>query len=80
MTRPGGRVGVLLGAAALSLVIAAGLGASPLAAHAAEASRRDVPGTPWFFVKIGTAAPKVVRPTAYDGNAFKVILDEALGR
>ena len=51
-----------------------------VAAHAAEAHRRNVPGTPWFFVKIGTAAPKVVRPTAYDGDAFKLILDEALGR
>lgn len=50
------------------------------AAHAAEATRRDVPGTPWFFVKVGTAAPKLVRPTAYDGDAFRVILDEALGR
>ena len=50
------------------------------AAHSAEATGRKVPGTPWFFVKIGTAAPKVVRPTAYDGDAFKVILDEALGR
>ena len=50
------------------------------AAHAAEATRRDVPGTPWFFVKVGTAAPKLVRPSAYDGDAFRVILDEALGR
>ena len=51
-----------------------------VAAHAAEATRRNVPGTPWFFVKVGTAAPKVVRPPAYDGDAFKAILDEALGR
>jgi protein-disulfide isomerase len=51
-----------------------------VAAHAAEARRRNVPGTPWFFVKIGTAAPKAVRPAAYDGDAFRVILDEALGR
>ena len=51
-----------------------------VAAHAAEATRRNVPGTPWFFVKVGTAAPKVVRPAAYDGDAFKAILDEALGR
>lgn len=50
------------------------------AAHAAEATRRDVPGTPWFFVKVGAAAPKLVRPAAYDGDAFRVILDEALGR
>ena len=51
-----------------------------VAAHAAEAMRRNVPGTPWFFVKIGTAAPKLVRPAAYDGESFSAILDEALGR
>lgn len=51
-----------------------------VAAHAAEAIRRDVPGTPWFFVKVGTAAPKLVRPDAYDGESFSAILDEALGR
>jgi protein-disulfide isomerase len=50
------------------------------AAHAAEATRRNVPGTPWFFVKIGSAAPKLVRPDAYDGDAFRSILDDALGR
>jgi len=50
------------------------------AAHAVEAERRKVPGTPWFFIKIGTDAPKLVRPTAYDGDAFRTILDEALGR
>jgi len=50
------------------------------AAHAAEAERRKVPGTPWFFVKVGTDVPKLVRPTAYSGEAFAVLLDEALGR
>jgi len=50
------------------------------AAHAAEATSRNVPGTPWFFVKVGAAAPKVVRPDAYDGESFSKILDEALGR
>lgn len=53
---------------------------SQVAAHAAEATRRSVKGTPWFFVKIGTAAPKVVHPEAYDGESFSAILDEALGR
>ncbi len=38
------------------------------------------PGTPWFFVKIGTAPPKLVRPDAYDGDAFRTVLDQALGR
>jgi protein-disulfide isomerase len=50
------------------------------AAHAAEANRRDVPGTPWFFIKIGTETPTLVRPTAYSGEAFATLLDEALGR
>ncbi len=50
------------------------------AAHATEATRRNVPGTPWFFVKVGTAAPKVVRPAAYDGESFSALLDDALGR
>jgi protein-disulfide isomerase len=49
-------------------------------AHLAEAERRDVPGTPWFLVKVGTGAPKVVRPEAYSGDAFRTILDKALGR
>ena len=50
------------------------------AAHAAEAERRKVPGTPWFFIKVGTDVPKLVRPTAYSGEAFATLLDEALGR
>lgn len=50
------------------------------AAHANEAIRRDVPGTPWFFIKIGTAPPKLVRPEGYDGESFSKLLDEALGR
>ncbi len=50
------------------------------AAHAVEAERRKVPGTPWFFIRIGTDAPKLVRPTAYSGEAFATLLDEALGR
>ena len=43
-------------------------------------NRRKVPGTPWFFIKIGTAPPKVVRPEAYDGESFSALLDDALGR
>jgi protein-disulfide isomerase len=50
------------------------------AAHATEATRRNVPGTPWFFIKVGTAAPKVARPEAYDGESFSALLDDALGR
>ena len=51
-----------------------------VAAHAAEATRRNVPGTPWFFIKVGAAPPKVVRPDAYDGESFSALLDDALGR
>ena len=43
-------------------------------------SRRNVPGTPWFFVKVGDAPPKLVKPAAYDGESFSAILDDALGR
>ena len=49
-------------------------------AHTAEAVRRNVPGTPWFFIKVGDARPKLVKPAAYDGEAFSAILDDALGR
>ena len=51
-----------------------------VAAHAAEATRRNVPGTPWFFVKVGTGTPRVARPEAYDGESFSALLDAALGR
>ena len=47
---------------------------------AAEAVRRNVPGTPWFYVKVGDAPPKLVKPAAYDGESFSAILDDALGR
>ena len=49
-------------------------------AHTAEARRRDVGGTPWFFVKVGDAAPVRVQPDAYDADSFGTILDHALGR
>jgi protein-disulfide isomerase len=51
-----------------------------VAAHTAESIRRDVPGTPWFFVKVGSAAPQLVRPDGYDGESFSALLDKALGR
>jgi protein-disulfide isomerase len=51
-----------------------------MAAHTAEAARRKVPGTPWFLVKIGAGTPKAVFPEAYTGDAFRAILDKALGR
>ena len=39
-----------------------------------------MPGTPWFYVKVGDAPPKLVKPAAYDGESFSAILDDALGR
>jgi protein-disulfide isomerase len=51
-----------------------------VAAHEAEATRRNVPGTPWFFLKTDSGAPKVAHPQAYSGDAFRAILDKALGR
>jgi hypothetical protein len=50
------------------------------AAHPADANRRKAPGTSWFFIKIGTARPTLVRPTEYSGEAFAALLDGALGR
>lgn len=46
----------------------------------AEANRREVPGTPWFFVRVGTGPLQVVRPAAYTGPAIAAMLDAALGR
>lgn len=45
-----------------------------------EQVARDVPGTPWFFIRKGAGAPEVVRPDAYDGESFAALLDTALGR
>jgi protein-disulfide isomerase len=49
-----------------------------IAAINAEAAKRQVPGTPWFFVKIGDAEPYEVQPSSLDGEAFRPILDDAL--
>jgi protein-disulfide isomerase len=45
---------------------------------AAEAEQRKVPGTPWFYVQIGDAAPYEVRPSSYGIDQFRPILDDAL--
>jgi protein-disulfide isomerase len=44
----------------------------------AESIRRKVEGTPWFFVRRGSAPLEHVVPDAYDGEAFRALLDEAL--
>jgi hypothetical protein len=69
------RIGALLVAAALSLTIVTGTGA-----HAAEAVRHDLPGPAWFFVDVGSAAPQLIRPDAYDGGSFSALRDKGLGR
>ena len=40
--------------------------------------RLGVPGTPWFFVKIGDGAPYAVQPSSFSIDAFRPILDDAL--
>jgi protein-disulfide isomerase len=44
----------------------------------AEAARRQVPGTPTFFVQIGDGEPYVVQPSSLSIDAFRPILDDAL--
>ena len=50
-----------------------------LDAMSTEAQRREIPGTPWFYVQIGDGDPYEVRPTSLDVGAFEPILDDALG-
>ena len=45
----------------------------------AEATRREIPGTPWFYVQVGDGDPYEVRPTSLDFGAFEAILDAARG-
>ena len=47
---------------------------------AAEAARRGVPGTPTFFVQVGNGQPYVVQPSSFSIDAFRPILDDALGQ
>ena len=47
-------------------------------ATSAEAARRQVPGTPTFFVQIGDGEPYVVQPSSLSIDAFRPILDDAL--
>jgi protein-disulfide isomerase len=45
---------------------------------ASEAEQREVPGTPWFYVQVGDAAPYEVRPSSFAIDEFREILDDAL--
>jgi protein-disulfide isomerase len=49
-------------------------------AIAAEAARRQVPGTPTFFVQVGDDAPYLVQPTSFAIESFRPIFDDALGQ
>lgn len=43
-----------------------------------EAVRREVPGTPWFFVRLRSGELRLVQPSEFSGEAFRSILDQAL--
>lgn len=47
---------------------------------AAEASQREIPGTPWFYVQVGDAEPYEVRWSSLELDEFRTILDDALTR
>jgi protein-disulfide isomerase len=49
-------------------------------AMAAEAAQRGVPGTPTFFVQVGNGQPYAVSPSSLSIDAFRPILDDALGQ
>lgn len=44
----------------------------------AEATKLQVPGTPWFYVGVGLNAPYEIRPTSLTPGAFRPALDDAL--
>jgi protein-disulfide isomerase len=45
---------------------------------AAEATQRQVPGTPTFYVQVGNGEPYQVRPGSFAIEEFRNILDDAL--
>jgi protein-disulfide isomerase len=45
---------------------------------AAEAQQRGIPGTPWFYVQVGDGEPYEVKPSSYEIEQFRTILDDAL--
>lgn len=49
-----------------------------IAASDAESKALKVPGTPWFYIKIGVNPPYEIRPTSLDPSAFRPALDDAL--
>jgi protein-disulfide isomerase len=53
---------------------------SRIEATAAEAARMGVPGTPTFFVQVGSGQPYVVKPSSFSADTFRSILDDALAQ
>jgi protein-disulfide isomerase len=47
---------------------------------AGEAARRQVPGTPTFFIQVGNGAPYLVQPTSFAIESFRPIFDDALAQ
>lgn len=45
---------------------------------AAEATQRQVPGTPTFYVQVGDGEPYQVHPSSFAVEQFRTILDDAL--
>jgi protein-disulfide isomerase len=45
---------------------------------AAEATQRQVPGTPTFYVQVGDGEPYQVHPSSFAVEEFRTILDDAL--
>jgi len=45
---------------------------------AAEASQKQISGTPTFYVQVGDAAPYQVNPSSFAPSEFATILDDAL--
>ena len=54
--------------------------ASAAEATAAQAAQLGVPGTPTFFVQVGNGQPYIVQPSSFSIDAFRPILDDALGQ
>lgn len=52
--------------------------AKEIAAVEAEAARRRIPGTPWFYIGVGTGEPYEVQPASLTPDAFRPALDGAL--
>lgn len=50
-----------------------------IAAMRNEAAQKEVTGTPTFFVQVGDDEPYKIQPTSFSIEAFRPILDDAIG-